>query len=110
MALAASADGSTVFVTGDRPFTDACTLATTVAYAAADGGQQWAKTYTPPQPVTGCKGSRGSAIATSPDRSQVLITGWEYGSATVAYGASDGPSNGPRATRAVPATRSPSAR
>jgi hypothetical protein len=89
-ALAPSADGSTVFVTGESPFGDFCTLATTVAYGTADGAQQWAKTYTPSQPVTGCKGSRGSAIAASPDSSQVFITGWEYGSATVAYAASDG--------------------
>jgi DNA-binding beta-propeller fold protein YncE len=91
LALAPSPDGTMVFVTGDSPFDDACpSLATTVAYAATDGAQQWAKTFTPPQPSTGCTGSGGDAIAVSPDSGQVFITGWEFGSATVAYGTSDG--------------------
>jgi len=89
-ALAVSPDGAKVFVTGDRAFGDFCTLAHTVAYAATDGTEQWAKDYTPQQPPTGCAGSRGSAIAVSPDSGQVFITGWESASATIAYGASDG--------------------
>jgi DNA-binding beta-propeller fold protein YncE len=90
LGLAVSPDGAKVVVTGQSPFTDFCGIAQTVAYAASNGAQQWSKTYTPPQPTTGCAGSTGSAIAVSHDSAQVFITGWDEGSATIAYAASNG--------------------
>ena len=90
-AVAASPDGSTVFVLGDTstgtygPYDWA-----TIAYDAQTGGVRWSQAY----------GSGGwdysSALVVSPDSSRVFVTGWREGAnatsdyATVAYDAVTG--------------------
>jgi WD40 repeat protein len=92
MSIAASPDGSTVFVTGRSgvPGGEMEDYAT-VAYAAATGAVIWAKRYAGGPSSTGA-----SSVAVSPDGSTVFVTGtdesashsFDYG--TVAYAAATG--------------------
>jgi hypothetical protein len=83
--IAASPDGSKVFVTGLSVPDYA-----TVAYEASTGAMLWLKRY------PGNLGNIGSSVTTSPDGSKVFVTGENYGGATgydyatVAYEASTG--------------------
>ena len=86
-AIAASPDGSAVFVTGAFRLGYA-----TVSYDAATGRQRWARLYNGP----GKSVDVPAAIAVSPDGRSVFVTGWsghtiggtDY--ATIAYSASTG--------------------
>jgi hypothetical protein len=105
-AVAASPDGSTVFVAGTSPSGAVSSDYATVAYAAATGAQRWASRYAD----TGGENAV-SAVAVSPDGNTVFVTGASFGGAssgndytTVAYNAVtgaplwarryDGPGNG----------------
>jgi hypothetical protein len=68
-AVAASPDGSRVFVVGDLCTTDPVDVAK-VAYDAATGAQVWAATFNGP----GNYVDRGEAVAVSPDGSRVFVT------------------------------------
>ena len=82
--VAASPDGSTVYVTGESG--NDSTYAT-VAYTAATGAQVWVKRYT----GNGPSGSAAQAVAVSPATGTVFVTGYSSGSgsgndyATIAY-------------------------
>ncbi|HEY2443473.1 MAG TPA: PQQ-binding-like beta-propeller repeat protein [Streptosporangiaceae bacterium] len=90
IALAVSPDGSTVFVTGTSAtgHTDAYA---TVAYDAATGAARWTARYHP-----GPGGSLATAVAVSPDGTQVFVTGYSFQTAgpsdyaTVDYDAATG--------------------
>ena len=91
-AIAASPDGSAVFVTGWSRYHSAPSDYATVGYDAATGRQLWARSYAGP----GEAADEAAAIAVSPDGRIVFVTGTsgplngvqEY--ATIAYSASTG--------------------
>jgi WD40 repeat protein len=90
--VAASPDGTAVFVTGYRSGTTPGQVSyATVAYNAATGAQLWAKQYN--GPATGGIGTQAYSVAVSPSGSTVYVTG-ESGNdatyATVAYSATTG--------------------
>jgi hypothetical protein len=91
-AVAASPDGSEVFVTGTSRGATASDDYYTIAYDASTGTMRWAARYFGPD-VDGA--DVPSAIAPSPDGSRVFVTGSSpmpglSGFATVAYDASTG--------------------
>src|SRR5215472_14560181 len=91
-AIAASPDGSAVFVTGWSRYHSAPSDYATVGYDAATGRQLWARSYAGPGKAVDV----ADAIAVSPDGRIVFVTGTsgplngvqEY--ATIAYSASTG--------------------
>src|SRR5215469_12489586 len=91
-AIAASPDGSAVFVTGWSRYHSAPSDYATVGYDAATGRQLWARSYAGP----GEAADEAAAIAVSPDGRIVFVTGTsgplngvqEY--TTIAYSASTG--------------------
>jgi DNA-binding beta-propeller fold protein YncE len=91
-ALAVSADGSALFVTGRSDGATRRPDYTTVAYEASTGSQVWVGRYDGP----GNDADRPSDVGVSPDSSTVFVTGRSFGStsrqdyATVAYDASSG--------------------
>jgi outer membrane protein assembly factor BamB len=93
-AIAVSADGSKLFVTGESYGSSTTgTAYATVAYNASSGAQLWVKRYN--GPVNGS--DRAFAIAVSPDGTRVFVTGGSYSGstkgsdyATVAYDGSTG--------------------
>jgi putative pyrroloquinoline-quinone binding quinoprotein len=102
-AIAASSDGSTVFVTGYSESSTGRDYAT-VAYDAASGSTRWSKRYN--SPANG--DDEANALGVSSDSTTVFVTGYSDGStsardfATVAYDAATGGKawvkryNGPR--------------
>jgi DNA-binding beta-propeller fold protein YncE len=88
--LAASPDGTKVYVTGTSTGANAFDYAT-VAYSATDGTQLWVKRYNGP-----ANSSDGAnSVGVSPDGTKVYVTGASTGVnasdyATVAYNATDG--------------------
>src|SRR5215469_11778602 len=91
-AIAASPDGSAVFVTGWSRYHSAPSDYATVGYDSATGRQLWARSYAGP----GKSFDEAAAIAVSPDGRTVFVTGISgiYGArsayATIAYNASTG--------------------
>jgi len=91
-ALAATSDGSKLFVTGQSRTSTSANDYATVAYEAATGARLWVKRYNGP----GNGEDFATALAASPDASQVFVTGGSTGSssgfdyATVAYDAATG--------------------
>jgi hypothetical protein len=92
-AMAVSPDGSRVFVTGSSySGPESVDDYTTVAYDASTGSLLWASSYDGP----GHSYDDAYAIAVSPDGSEVVVTGYSYGSGTgpdfgtVAYSTGDG--------------------
>ncbi|MDX6494314.1 MAG: hypothetical protein QOE17_300, partial [Gaiellales bacterium] len=91
-ALATSADGSKVFVTGHSVGTTSDDDYTTIAYRVSSGAKLWVRRYNGP----GNGGDVATALATSPDGSKLFVTGSSPGStsdtdyATVAYRAATG--------------------
>jgi WD40 repeat protein len=92
--IAVSPSGNTVFAAGFVPVSGGSGFATafaTVAYDPATGSQLWASQYRGPG-----DSSRASAVAVSPDGSEVFVTGSSEGNgtnrdyATVAYNAATG--------------------
>jgi hypothetical protein len=90
--IAASPDGSTVFVTGSSGVPGgAMEDYATVAYAAATGAVIWAKRY-----PGGASSLGATSVAVSPDGSTVFVTGRDQAAngsldyATVAYAAATG--------------------
>jgi PQQ-like domain len=71
LALAASPDGSTVFVTGESIGSGSAWDYATVAYDAGTGAQLWVRRYD--GPVDGFDEAVGLAV--SPDSSGVFVTG-----------------------------------
>jgi hypothetical protein len=91
-AIAASPDGTRVFITG-RTFEASFGDYVTVAYAAATGTELWSTRYDGP----GAGDDEARSIAVSPDGSKVFVSGSSYGGpatgfdyATVAYDAPTG--------------------
>ena len=88
--LAASPDGTKVYVTGTSTGANGFDYAT-VAYSATDGTQLWVKRYNGPANSS----DDARSIAVSPDGTKVYVTGGSTGVngsdyATVAYNATDG--------------------
>jgi hypothetical protein len=89
---ATSPDGSTVYVTGASLTTSENHDVATIAYRASDGHMKWVQRYGGPFGDWDI----GTAIAVSPDGSQVFVTGTSYSNTTkddfitIAYAASDG--------------------
>jgi hypothetical protein len=105
-ALAVSPDDSVVFVTGHTKTAETGQDYLTVAYDATSGTVQWARRYN----GTGSLYQVPSAVAVSPDGTELFVTGYSIGSndldyATLAYDSStgtllwarhyDGPDHGP---------------
>ena len=92
LSLAASPDGSQVFVTGSSYRWPASTDYTTIAYASGTGSVSWMTRYD--GPVGGA--DTAYSVAASPDGSKVFVTGIsdggtsDYDAATAAYSASTG--------------------
>lgn len=92
-AAAIAVGGSRVFVTGASPGASAESDFTTVAYNAVTGTQLWVNRYHAPGTVWY---DSASAVAVSPDQSQVFVTGTSFGVpmnadyATVAISAATG--------------------
>jgi WD40 repeat protein len=89
-ALAVSADGSMVFVTGGSDGATGADYAT-VAYDASTGALRWVKRYNGP----GNGDDAAVSVAAAPDGSTVFVTGGSIGAtgadfATIAYDASTG--------------------
>jgi outer membrane protein assembly factor BamB len=90
--VAASPDGSTVFVTGQSPGATGSSDYATIAYDASTGVSMWTSRYD--GPTNG--GDVADFVAASPDGSMVLVTGYSLGTtgsydyATIAYHASTG--------------------
>jgi outer membrane protein assembly factor BamB len=89
--IAASRDGSKVFVTGPSFGGDTGGDYATVAYDAADGATMWVKRYNGP----GNGNDYATSLAPSSDGSKVFVTGFSRGPsdddyATVAYDAATG--------------------
>jgi hypothetical protein len=92
--VAASPDGSRVFVTGYTGGSgyDGLSDYGTAAYDPATGAQLWGSRYN----GTGNSDDHARSIAVSPDASRVFLTGWSFGAggnsdiATVAYDAVTG--------------------
>jgi hypothetical protein len=100
LALAASPDGSRVFVTGMSPTVNR-TRGTdyayaTVAYGAADGTPLWVQRYNGPGSAGYSWDDRPYAVGVSPDSSKVFVTGYtsrdatNVDFATLAYAADSG--------------------
>ncbi len=91
-AIAATTDGSKVFVTGKSQGNGTLTDYATVAYDGPSGKHLWTRRYNGP----GNSSDEPFAIALSPDGSTVFVTGQSIGAAldfdyaTVAYNASTG--------------------
>jgi hypothetical protein len=89
-ALAASPDGSKVFVTGWSVGSNATEDYATIAYDAATGARLWVARYEGPGHGT----DEAWAVGASPDGSKVFVTGQSVGTgldyATVAYNAATG--------------------
>jgi WD40 repeat protein len=86
-AMAVSPDGSKVFVTGTSPGSESDDHDyATVAYEAATGTELWVKRYNGP----GGGIDVATALAVSPDGSQIFVTGSSRGSNTLAYNAATG--------------------
>jgi hypothetical protein len=92
-ALALSADGTRVFVTGESTGSATDWDFATVAYKASTGAKLWSARYD--GPASGADNAR--SLALSPDGTKVIVTGGSYGGtsngddyATVAYDASTG--------------------
>lgn len=91
-ALAASPDGSAVFVTGYSYGLTSEQDYATVAYDASTGAELWVRRYNGP----GNSHDKASALGVSPDGSKVFVTGYSKGSSsgadygTVAYEATTG--------------------
>ncbi len=91
-AIAASPDGTTVFVTGDSIAPNFYNDYTTIAYAAATGAKKWLSRYNGPAG----KEDEAHSLGLSPDGSKVFVsglstgvgTGYDY--ATNAYDAATG--------------------
>jgi DNA-binding beta-propeller fold protein YncE len=92
-ALAASPNGSTVFVTGSTMTKAQVLEFATIAYNTATGAPRWIKLYTGPKDFYGDPtGSAARSIAVSPNGKTVYVTGASEGAvstidnyATVAY-------------------------
>jgi WD40 repeat protein len=92
--VAASPDGSTVFVTGSSYAGSTTDYDyATIAYNAATGAQLWVKRYTGP----GSGDDQAHSVAASPDGTTVFVTGYSSGTtvgqvdyATVGYNAATG--------------------
>ena len=91
-ALAAGADGSSLFVTGYSLGSGTSNDYATVAYGAATGAKRWVRRYN----AAGNGADLGSDVAVDPDGSQLFVTGLSVGSAsgadfaTLAYDAATG--------------------
>jgi DNA-binding beta-propeller fold protein YncE len=94
-AVAASPDGSAVFVTGSSRKHNGLPDYATVGYDSATGGQLWARRYNGPGSA-GVSFDVPAAVAVSPDGRIVFVTGQSAGAtydedyATIAYSASTG--------------------
>ena len=92
LAVAASPDGTMVFVTGYSYFPNTHFDDVTIAYDAVTGQRLWASRYNGP----GGDGDAPTGLAVSPDGTKVFLTGHSWGSAaeadyaTIAYEASTG--------------------
>ena len=90
--VAASLDGTKVFVTGYSHGTNTYNDYVTVAYNATTGAQLWAKRYSGP----GANWDVANSVAVSPNGSAVFVTGYSHSDttfndyATVAYDAATG--------------------
>lgn len=78
-AIAVSADGARIFVTGQSFTAPNNVDYVTVAYTAASGTPMWTATYDGPARSS----DTPEAIAVSPDGLRVYVTGASYGTATV---------------------------
>jgi PQQ-like domain len=93
-AVALSADGATVYVTGRSTGSGTGTDYATVAYDAAGGSQIWARRYD--GAATGLDLDQPTSLAVSPDGAQVYVSGRSPGPlayfdyATIAYDALTG--------------------
>ncbi len=70
-AVAVSADGSRVYVTGQSPGTGSGDDYATIAYRASDGFQQWVRRFN----GGGSCADEGEGVGVKPDGSQVYVTG-----------------------------------
>jgi hypothetical protein len=92
LSLGVSADGGSVFVTGDSPGSGSGADYATAAYDSSTGTKRWVSRYNGPANT----GDVARSIGSSPDSSTVYVTGDSHGSgtaddyATVAYNASTG--------------------
>ena len=93
-AVAASPDGSAVFVSGQSVGSTTGWDYATVAYDVSGGSELWVKRYTRPEDVTDV----ATDLEVSPDGADVFVTGYsdgtgigyDYDYATVVYGATTG--------------------
>jgi hypothetical protein len=91
-AIAASPDGSAVFVTGSSMGADGRRQMVTIAYQAANGRQEWVAGYD----GVGVRTDFGVALAVGPSSTRVFVTGIRAGGpdqtdyVSIAYRTSDG--------------------